>query len=165
MKIEDIKVITKDVSYNTIINIVNYIIANSFDKNHVYHDYLYENAETASVLVSFTDYKPDNDNGNMTIDEVMKIRRSKKWDEITLELGWIYDDIERYAYNEIQALKQPFAEYKTIIITINELLENINGIINAVDTEKLAQMDFSNLAEALDKLGEVAKAEKTEKTE
>ena len=162
MNVEDIKVVTKEVDYNTIINIVNYIVDKSF-VNGTYHQYLFENAETASVLVTFTNYKPENENGDITIDEVMKIRHSTKWFNIIEELGYVYDDIHRYAKGEVERMNQPLARLDELLEITVELVYRINDIIKNVDFEKLAQADFSGVIDAVNALE--AKIQEEKKTE
>lgn len=151
MDAREIKVVNTEIQHTKIVEVVNFIVENSFSKaDGRYHKYLQDYYTALIVLATFTDYEINAENVDDLYNEVMSIYNSNFWaNEIVPKIGMYYDLINEYTDSEIEELTKPFASMDALINGTKKLVDSISEIVEAVDPEKLQGFDFSKLAEAL----------------
>ena len=133
MDIKDLKIVDKGITFSKMIDFVNYVVAKSFSADdHKYHAYLRDFYEMVSLLTMYTNYNEDEYN----IDEIMKIRMSKEWAKLEVELGDKYYQFINYIDRELDRINAPFAQFNDVLNSIGQLLEQVNGFMNYVSKDE-----------------------------
>lgn len=153
MDINEIKVIKKNIEFMDLINLVNFIVSNSFSEDSgEYHEYLRDAYETLGILVSFTNYQIGDQDMKLSdlMNELFEIRTNDKWEnEILSELDEIYYYIDEYVTSEIHNRMRPLANFDTVLNSANRVMKQFSDIAGAIDLNALAQFDYSKLVAAV----------------
>lgn len=154
MNIEELKVVSKNITPSHLVDLVSVAVKQSFSSSDgEYHKYLQDYAETLVVLLAFTNYQADSEEVDKLYDEVMNIASSDKWmNEIIPEIGDVYYKFVEYVEDEIEQRTKPFANFNSAIRSAIKLMNDTNALVNAVDSEKLKSLDFNQLTKALNDL-------------
>ena len=152
MNVNDIVVTNKEISFMHMVNLVDFIVENSFvESTGEYHRYLRDVYETLGILITFTNYQIDDDMKLADLlNEMFEIRMSSKWSiEVVPEVGELYSYITEYVDSEIKTRMRPLANFDKTLNTANSLFKQVSAIAEAVDVNALAQFDFSKLIAAV----------------
>lgn len=167
MNIDEIKVTSKNTQFMNIINLVDFIVDNSFDSNNNYHKYLRDVYEALGILVTFTNFQIDEDMKLADLlNELFEIRMSNKWSvDIVPEIGELYSYITEYVDSEIETRMRPLAKFDDTLNTANTFIKQASAIAGAVDVSALAQFDFSKLIAAVNAINTDNKSESNAEAE
>ena len=159
MKYENINVVKNDIPYSKVIDLVDFTVNNSYGQDGMYHEYLRDYAETAAIVTMYTDC----DVTEHSFDDIMKLRNSEKWKNITKELGEVYEAFSYYVNKEILYRNVPLRYADGLVKVLIATVSNFNEIIKKIDVDALANYDFSKIMDAIGSLENTAEQEKTEK--
>jgi len=155
---DKLNIVKRETPYNKVVDYIEFVRINSYDKNGMYHEYLMDYCEAVAIIVMYTDC----DNYNFSFDDVMKFIQSDKWAKIKEELGDAYINFHYYVKKEIEYANTPLRFADDAMKKATESLEKINEILRAIDTEALRGYDFSKIVNAIDVIG-AAKVEEQAK--
>lgn len=157
MNLNEIKVVNRDYTYSKIVDFINLVIENCFDpKTGMFHQYKYDYAFAVALIAMYTDY----DGSDYKFDEVMDFIYTDKWQAITTELGNKYKRFKYYVDEEVKQLNRPFAFAGETIFVIKNLATQLNGLIEAIDKDKLKHIDLTELSNTLEALAEKVEEKK-----
>ena len=160
MDFNKIKYTNKGITWDKMVEYIDFVVRNSYDKNGNYHEYLKDYSEIIAVIAMFTDY-----DGNVSLDEAMKLSQSNEWEKIKDQIGPDYDSFHYYIKKEIEFANTPLRFANVALANATYVLSNLNNILNAIDTEALKNYDFTKIAEAIDAVSQMREEEKVKKTE
>ena len=153
MNFEDIKVVRKNVPFDTVTKYIAFVVKNSYDEDGNYHEYMKDFAEAAAVLSMYTDY----DGGEYSLEGIMEFIMTPKWEEIKNEIIAEYYAFHDYVEKEIEYLNTPLRFADKTIRELNVLLGKFREILEVVDIEALREYDFSKITNAIDMLDKASK--------
>lgn len=148
MNMKDIKVVDNNVSFNTVIDYIAFVVNKSFGVDGMYHKYLRDFAEASAIISMYTDY----DNTEFDMNEVMNFIQSDEWRTIKQQLGQRYDIFDRYVEYEIVNLNTPLRFADNTLKAMTVAINKINIILNSIDIDKLKEYDFTKIVNAIDEL-------------
>lgn len=147
MNLSEVKVVNKEIPYSKIVDYVGFVAKNSFgSESGRFHQYKYDYALAVAVIAMYTDY----DGEIYDYDEVMNLVYSNKWKKIIEELGNKYKIFEYYAHSEVEEMKKPFAFMNETVTLARDAIAQINGLVGAINKDKLNNYDFSTLIKAFE---------------
>jgi hypothetical protein len=147
MNFEEAKVVNADISFGKLTRYIDFVVANSFDKNGNYHAYLRDYAETIAIITMYTDYKLDN--AVFSLDEVMKYRLSDEWDRLIEAIGNKYEVFHAYVENEINYINTPMRFADGTMKSLTSLIRKLEAVIEVIDIDKIKGYDFDKLLAAI----------------
>lgn len=144
---ENINVVKNEIPYSKIVDYINFVVENSYDKNSgMYHAYLRDYSMTIAILTMYTDCDDD----KFGFDDIMAFITTPKWKQIKEELGDLYQDFRFYVNNEIEYRNTPMRSVDKTMKDIATLAEKISGIVDSIDIEALKNYDFTKIVNAID---------------
>ena len=144
---ENINVVKNEIPYSKIVDYINFVVENSYDKNNgMYHVYLRDYSMTIAILTMYTDCDDD----KFGFDDIMAFITTPKWKQIKEELGDLYHDFRFYVNNEIEYRNTPMRSVDKTMKDIATLAEKIGSIVDSIDVEALKNYDFTKIANAID---------------
>lgn len=154
MNIDDIKVVKKNIEFMDLVNLVDFIVSNSFSENNgEYHEYLRDVYQTLGILISFTNYQIEDQDMKLSdlMNEMFRFMTSDKWEnEIISEIAETYYYIDEYVTSEIDKKIKPLANFDSVLNNANRLINQFSEIASAIDLNALSQFDYSKLIAAID---------------
>ena len=148
----EIQVVKDKTPYSKVINYVDFVVKNSFGADGKYHEYLKDYATTVAVITMYTDCEAE----NFTFDDIMDFRNTDKWFNIADELGRLYDRFVYYIEMEVNYINTPLRFADDVLKNVNTVMANVSELLGAIDINALKGYDYSKIANALEKLQEVA---------
>ena len=144
----------KGITWDKIVDYIDFVVRNSYDKNGNYHEYLKDYSEAVAVIAMYTDY-----DGNVPLDDAMKLIQSDKWEQIKNSIGSDYDLFHYYIKKEIEYTNTPLRFANVALAGATVAISKINEILQAIDIDALKNYDFSKLVEAVDAVNSAANKE------
>lgn len=145
MKLNEMKYVDNAVSYNKMVNYINFVVDNSFDENGKYHQYKYDYVLAVALIAMYTDYTD-----NAEFDEVMEFIHTDVWYSIVKQMGHKYEIFKHYTDCEIENATRPFAFANETLSLVKNTLVQFNQFLSAIDVEKLKNYDFTEILNAID---------------
>lgn len=141
-----LNIVKREIPYDKVVDYIEFVRVNSYDKNGKYHEYLMDYTEATAILIMYTDC----DSLDFQFNDVMKFIQSEKWAKIKEELGDAYINFHYYVKKEIEYENTPLRFADEAMKKAVESFGRINEILNAIDVEALKGYDFSKIVKAID---------------
>lgn len=145
--LENINVVNKDISYDKVVEYIEFAVRNSYDKAGNYHEYLQDYSEAIALITMYTDY-----DGDFGFSDVMEFIQTDKWEKIKDELAEKYVNFHYYVKSEIAYLNAPLRMADRALATATITMMNANKILEAIDIDALKNYDFTKIANAIEEL-------------
>lgn len=160
MNLNEMKFVDNTITYNRMVNYINFVVNNSFDENGRYHQYKFDYALSVALIAMYTDYTEAVD-----FDEVMEFIHTPEWYELVGQMGKKYETFKYYVDCEIENTTKPFAFMNETILLAKNVLEQINQFVSVIDKDKLKDYDFTELLNALSAITDTNEKEEAQKAQ
>ena len=144
MNLNEMKFVDNTITYNRMVNYINFVVNNSFDEDGRYHQYKFDYALSIALIAMYTDYTEAVD-----FDEVMEFIHTTEWYELVGQMGKKYETFKYYVDCEIENMTKPFAFMNETVILARDILTKIKQFISVIDVDKLKDYDFTELLNTL----------------
>ena len=152
-KFENINVVNNDAKYDKVVEYIEFVVRNSYDKAGNYHEYLQDYSEAVALITMYTDY-----DGEFGFSDVMDFIQTEKWEKIKDELDEKYVNFHYYVKSEVTYLNAPLRMADRTLATLTITMMSANKILEAIDVDALKNYDFSKIVNAVEEI-ENAKSE------
>ena len=149
MTLNEMKFVDNAITYNRMVNYVEFVVKNSFDEKGRFHQYNYDYALAVALIAMYTDY-----NDAVGFDEVMEFIHTSEWYAIVEQIGKKYDTFKYYVDCDIESATKPFAFANEVILAAKEVLVQFNEILSIIDKDKLKNYDLTELLNAFEAIGQ-----------
>ena len=153
MNLNEMKFVDNTITYNRMVNYINFVVNNSFDENGRYHQYKFD----VALIAMYTDYTEAVD-----FDEVMEFIRTSEWYELVGQMGKKYETFKYYVDCEIENTTKPFAFMNETVILARDILTKIKQFISVVNVDKLKDYDFTELLNTLSAVMDASEKEEVQ---
>ena len=157
MNLNEMKFVDNTITYNRMVNYINFVVNNSFDENSRYHQYKFDYALSVALIAMYTDYTEAVD-----FDEVMEFIRTSEWYELVGQMGKKYETFKYYVDCEIENTTKPFAFMNETVILARDILTKIKQFISVVNVDKLKDYDFTELLNTLSAVMDASEKEEVQ---
>ena len=155
MNLNEMKFVDNTISYNRMVNYINFVTKNSFDENGRFHQYKLDYALAVALIAMYTDYTEAVD-----FDDVMEFIHTSEWYSVVEQMGKKYETFRYYVDCEIENMTKPFAFMNETILLAKNILEQISQFASVIDKDKLKDYDFTDLLNALSAITDINEKEK-----